>query len=486
MSAHASPSPARFALRAPRLDKVIAFTAALVGLFTSPGRCTPTAADSGRWTPPNALTGTAVHMALLRGHGPYHSDVMWWYGKGRHAEFYGGLLGWKPGDYNCGSFPDTSILAPYALPLPDSAGVFCSSNSIMADGRLFLAGGTQPYTEYGVRHAYTFDASSTSWTKVDSMSDFRFYPSSTTLSDGRQLVLSGSQDHFLYFFGGLVNADAAPLDSAVFRYGDGYNGRALSPVRTSSTPVWPSPREGHAAVLGGFTLHMFGGRDRSGHYLNDYWQLVPGDNTFGADFDYAWKPTSVPGPPPQRWDHSAVTTPSALAWMIVFGGIAKSTEDTTLDIVTNDVWRLWWNTNPPAGLKWSEVTVLSPNGSPGARCGHLAAWRASDRRMLMFGGRGSTGGSPTDSALWSLNFSSDYSSALPTALTSSAARSREDRRSTISGGLTWALSAGTRSPTCWAIRLRPAAGTAPRSMAPTGISMSLAAARATARCISPT
>jgi hypothetical protein len=390
----------------PRFLPLLLFPVLFLCGFTSLGHCLA-ASDSGRWTPPNPLPGTAVHMALIRGHDTFHSTVMWWYGKGEHAEFYGGLLGWKPGEYNCGSYPDTSLLKPIALPLPDSAGVFCSSNSSLANGDLFLAGGTQPFTEFGTRHAYTFNPTTVTWTKTDSMSEFRFYPTSTALPDGRQIVLSGSQDHFLSFFGGLTYGGTTPVDSAVFRYGDGANGRALSAVRASTSPVWPSPREGHTATgRDGATTHLFGGKDRVGRFKNDYWQLNRGDNTFYLDFDYQWKQTIVPNPPAARWDHTTVDVPgNSRAWMIVFGGIAKSPEDTTLDVVMNDVWRLWYDPQG-GGLKWTRVTILPSTYSPGPLCGHVSLWRAADSSMVVFGGRDSPSASPSDSSLWSLNFTS--------------------------------------------------------------------------------
>ena len=121
-----------------------------------------------------------------------------------------------------------------------------------------------------------------------------------------------------------MSGAGSPGDSAVFRYGDGGGGKAYAAIRTSSTAQWPSPREGHAAAMlgNGATLHLFGGKDRNGNYLNDYWQLNQDFNTLGADFDYQWKKTNVPGGPDARWDHSVVTTPTS--YMIVYGGIRKN------------------------------------------------------------------------------------------------------------------------------------------------------------------
>jgi hypothetical protein len=331
---------------------------------------------------------------------------MWWYGLG-HDDFFGGLLGWKPGEYNCGSYPDTTFLAPITLPMPDSSGVFCSSESHLADGRLFLAGGTQPGTEYGTKHAYIFDPRSIQWTKKDSMSAFRWYPTSTTLADGRQLVTSGSQHQHIEFFGGLRGSEGVPRDKGLFRYGVGANGVVDSAVYTGSGPVWPKPREGHGWAFAAGVINMFGGRD-SVDYFNEYTQLERGPKTLGSDYDYVWRSAQLQNSPPARWDHSVVATPDTFARMIVFGGIAKN--ENQQPIVTSDVWRLKWVSAGLQGWTWFSVST-SGSEAPGLRCGHAAIWRPDGRRMLVFGGRGSTSGSPTDSALYSLTFSADYSTA---------------------------------------------------------------------------
>jgi hypothetical protein len=263
-----------------------------------------------------------------------------------------------------------------------------------------------------VRHAYTFDPFTNSWTRVDSMSEARWYPTSTALADGRQLVTSGSHDLWINFFGGRRNSEPVPRDEAIFRYGLGENGHADDPVRTGSGTDWPSPREGHTSVLVGQTTFVFGGKDStstdsSGSYFDDYWQLNLGTNDFGADFDYQWAPFNITSTkPPARWDHTAVPTPDPLAPMIIFGGIKKDLDHP--DVVLGDVWRLQFVPDQ-GGWKWFQVF---PTGTaPGPRCGHVALWRASDRRMLVFGGRDAANGTPSDSALYSLRFEADFATA---------------------------------------------------------------------------
>ncbi|HVE63715.1 MAG TPA: galactose oxidase-like domain-containing protein [Mycobacteriales bacterium] len=82
--------------------------------------------------------------------------------------------------------------------------LFCSDQLQLADGRIFVAGGTQYYSEpgisgtpYGVtelqglKNARIFDPATQVWTQTASMTYGRWYPSLTTLPDGTILAVSG-------------------------------------------------------------------------------------------------------------------------------------------------------------------------------------------------------------------------------------------------------------------------------------------------------
>src|SRR5947207_12341929 len=74
----------------------------------------PSSALSGRgvWSPPRTSTGTAIHMALLRGDGsPYHSRVIWWESEGV-STFVGNQLGWRiRDDDGCIAYPDSALIS---------------------------------------------------------------------------------------------------------------------------------------------------------------------------------------------------------------------------------------------------------------------------------------------------------------------------------------------------------------------------------------
>jgi hypothetical protein len=84
------------------------------------------------------------------------------------------------------------------------APIFCSGQSFLPSGELFVAGGNLFYPDYGTRDGgaghdeyggfsgtYTFDPWTETWTTQPRMAHGRWYPSQVELPDGRQLVASG-------------------------------------------------------------------------------------------------------------------------------------------------------------------------------------------------------------------------------------------------------------------------------------------------------
>jgi hypothetical protein len=68
---------------------------------------------------------------------------------------------------------------------------FCSGHAFLPDGRLLVAGGHITDSN-GLNQACVYNYQSNAWTALPLMNQGRWYPSATTLADGRILVLSGS------------------------------------------------------------------------------------------------------------------------------------------------------------------------------------------------------------------------------------------------------------------------------------------------------
>jgi hypothetical protein len=84
------------------------------------------------------------------------------------------------------------------------APLFCSGQSLLADGQLFVAGGSLGYPDYlggdtpnwrGLDRAYTFDPWSLTWQEQPRPRHGRWYPSQVQLPDGRIAILAGFDEH---------------------------------------------------------------------------------------------------------------------------------------------------------------------------------------------------------------------------------------------------------------------------------------------------
>ncbi|HEX7060006.1 MAG TPA: galactose oxidase-like domain-containing protein, partial [Solirubrobacterales bacterium] len=76
------------------------------------------------------------------------------------------------------------------------ANIWCSGQSMLADGRVLVTGGNLSYDGSGLdfkglNKVYTFNPWNETWTEQPDMRHGRWYPSQTTLPDGRAVILSG-------------------------------------------------------------------------------------------------------------------------------------------------------------------------------------------------------------------------------------------------------------------------------------------------------
>lgn len=69
--------------------------------------------------------------------------------------------------------------------------LFCAGHSTLADGRVLAVGGTVVSNNIGSKESHIFDPATETSTRAADMTYGRWYPTITTLHDGRVLAMSG-------------------------------------------------------------------------------------------------------------------------------------------------------------------------------------------------------------------------------------------------------------------------------------------------------
>ena len=131
-------------------------------------------AQIGQWSAPISLPVIAIHQALL----PSGQVLMW-----DAADFTSAPpILWNPQTGTYANMPATST------------DLFCVGHAMLANGKLLTVGGDTRTTGLGVNDVNLFDPQTNAWTTMPKMASRRWYPTATTLSDGRVFVLSGYDD----------------------------------------------------------------------------------------------------------------------------------------------------------------------------------------------------------------------------------------------------------------------------------------------------
>jgi hypothetical protein len=176
---------------AARIDRrtfLIAGTAAATALGASPlnalfggaSRKTPiTTADplvTGQWTAPFNLGLVSIHAVLL------HTGQVLLFSWPSNTVGSAAKL-WDPVS---GSLTDVSLTY--------QRDIFCAGTTVLADGRVFIAGGHlyQGVFGNGVTNTTIFDPASNAWTEGPAMSQARWYPTTVELGDGTILIFAGT------------------------------------------------------------------------------------------------------------------------------------------------------------------------------------------------------------------------------------------------------------------------------------------------------
>jgi galactose oxidase len=136
----------------------------------------PPEATRGRWDPPVNWDIVPLHLSLL----PTGKLLAW----GKYESGTTSMA--NPRLWNPSAGPPSSAIS---LSTPDM--LFCSGHTLMADGRVMVSGGHFD-DDRGLRATNIFDPVSQTWaTGLPKMAQGRWYPTVTTLADGRLVTVAG-------------------------------------------------------------------------------------------------------------------------------------------------------------------------------------------------------------------------------------------------------------------------------------------------------
>ncbi len=131
----------------------------------------PGFAVAGRWELQRTWPVVAIHAALL-----HTGKVLTWAGGGSPTQTFL----WDPAS---DTFTTQQV----------NTNLFCSGHAFLADGKLFVAGGTIPLFN-GRMTTFIFDPLAESWQQGPLMLRGRYYPSLLTQGDGTVLLFSGNDE----------------------------------------------------------------------------------------------------------------------------------------------------------------------------------------------------------------------------------------------------------------------------------------------------
>jgi hypothetical protein len=149
-----------------------------------------TPAEVGQWYEPGPgatpflLPDYAIHAALL----PTGKVILWGYPvtptRGRRPNVGNAWL-WDPAaGYGSNAFRQ---VAP-----PNASPIYCSGESLLANGNLFIAGGNlADIDSKGLNETFTFNPFNETWHRQGDMAHGRWYPGQVVLPNGRVAILGG-------------------------------------------------------------------------------------------------------------------------------------------------------------------------------------------------------------------------------------------------------------------------------------------------------
>jgi PKD repeat protein len=331
--------------------------------------------------PSHALEGPPDHVGQW---GP----VLDWGVQGKHMVLLntGNVLVWSQGDQARLWNPITGEFTLTPAPFGD---VHCASQVTLADGRVLVAGGQNGVIHDGLPVTSIFNPLTSTWTRGADMAYARWYPTLTTLPDGRALVTSGdtttgtrievpeiydpatdtwtpkaSKPQLLYPFMYVLP------DGRIYEAGTDTSTAYFNPSGGGSWSPGPTAKFGSSAYSESGAMYAPGKilRAGGGDPAMDRTQIIDMNAA-----DPQWEETA-----PMAFPRRRMNTPILADGSIMAVGGTRQADDATQAVLEGEIWS-------PTTKQWTRVAAMSE-----ARMYHSTALLLPDGRVVTAGGE-STG-----------------------------------------------------------------------------------------------
>jgi PKD repeat protein len=314
--------------------------------------------------------------------------VLDWGVQGKHMALLntGSVLVWSAGDQARLWNPVTGEFTLTPAPFGD---VHCASQVTLADGRVLIAGGQNGVIHDGIAVTSIFNPLTNTWTRGGDMAYSRWYPTLTTLPDGRALVTSGdattgtridvpeiydpatdtwtpkaSRPQGLYPFMYVLP------NGRVYEAGTGTATASFDPSGGGSWSPGPAARFGSSAYSESGAMYAPGKilRAGGGDPAMNRTQVIDMNAA-----DPQWEETAPMASPRRRMNTPVLADGSVMA----VGGTQQA-DDATQAVLEGEIWS-------PTTKQWTRVASMTE-----ARMYHSTALLLPDGRVVTAGGE-STG-----------------------------------------------------------------------------------------------
>jgi PKD repeat protein len=310
-------------------------------------------------------------------------SVLNWGVQGKHMVLLhtGKVLVWSKGDQARVWNPTTGDFQLTPAPFGDT---HCAAQVTLADGRILVVGGQNNATHVGINVTSIFDPLTQTWSRGADMAKARWYPTLTTMSDGRALVVSGDDEN-----GARVDLaeiydpatdtwtpttpKTAGLYPFMYQLPDGRMYEAGTKTTTSffdvKTGQWSA---GPTAPFGSSAYSESGAMYEPGKILRAGGGDPAMARTQVIDMNAAspaWEETS-----PMAFPRRRMNTPILLDGSVMAVGGTRQSDDASQAILQGEIWS-------PGTKQWSEVASMAE-----PRMYHSTALTLPDGRVVTAGG----------------------------------------------------------------------------------------------------